>query len=446
MFMAEPTIICPKCKNEIKLTEALAAPLIESPRRDFEQRLAQKDLDVAGREKAIQDREAALSKAKDSLETQVAERVQLERGKIAADEAKKARLALSNDLNQKTKEVADLQEILKQKDEKLTEAQKVQADLLKQKRELDDAKRELDLTVEQRVQENLTTTRQQARKEAEDEMRLKVSEKEQTISSMQKQIEDLKRRAEQGSQQLQGEVQELELETLLKAKFPHDTIAPVAKGEHGGDVLQRAVSAVGQASGTILWESKRTKKWIDGWLQTLRDDQRAAKAEIAVIISQVLPKGVETFGLVEGVWVALPQAAIPVAVALRFTLIETATARIASEGQQTKTELVYQYLTGPRFRQRVQAIVEAFSSMKEDLDKERKVILKQWAKREDQLSGSCSPPSGCMATCKASPVQPFKKLKGWNSRFWENPHMQTSNWMGNNGEARFPKKGSFLTA
>jgi hypothetical protein len=274
---------------------------------------------------------------------------------------------------------------LKQKDEKLTEAQKVQADLLKQKRELDDAKRELDLTIEKRVQENLTTTRQQARKEAEDEMRLKVSEKEQTISSMQKQIEDLKRRAEQGSQQLQGEVQELELETLLKAKFPHDTIAPVPKGEHGGDVLQRVVSPLGQQCGTILWESKRTKNWSDGWLAKLRDDQRTAKAEIAVIISQVLPKGIETFGLVEGVWVATPQAALPVAVTMRYTLIEIATARQASEGQQTKMELVYQYLTGPRFRQRVQAIVEAFGSMKEDLDKEKKAILKQWAKREEQI-------------------------------------------------------------
>jgi hypothetical protein len=347
--------------------------------------LAQKDLDVAGREKSIQEREAALSKEKGSLEIQVNQRVQQERGKIAVEEAKKAKLALSNDIEQKTKEVADLQEILKQKDAKLTEAQKTQADLLKQKRELDDAKRELDLTVEKRIAEGLTATRQQARKEAEDELKLKVSEKEQTISSMQKQIEDLKRRAEQGSQQLQGEVQELELETLLKAKFPHDTIAPVPKGEHGGDVLQRVISAVGQASGTILWESKRTKNWSDGWLAKLRDDQRAAKAEIAVIISQVLPKGVETFGLVEGVWVALPQAALPVAVALRYTLIETATARVASEGQQTKTELVYQYLTGPRFRQRVQAIVEAFGSMKEDLDKERKVILKQWAKREEQI-------------------------------------------------------------
>lgn len=383
--MAEPTIICPKCKNEIKLTESLAAPLIESTRRDFEQRLAQKDLDVAGREKSIREREETLAKERNSLESQVTERVQQERGKIAADEARKAKLALTNDLNLKAKEVADLQEILKQKDAKLTEAQKVQAELMKKERELDDAKRELDLTVQKRISEGLAVTRQQAKKEAEDELRLKVSEKEQTIASMSKQIEDLKRRAEQGSQQLQGEVQELELETLLKAKFPHDTIEPVPKGEHGGDVLQRVISPLGQSGGTILWESKRTKNWSDTWLAKLRDDQRTAKAEIAVIVSQVLPKGVEGFGLVEGVWVATPQAALPVAVTMRYTLMEIATARQASEGQQTKTELVYQYLTGPRFRQRVQAIVEAFSSMKEDLDKERKVILKQWAKRDEQI-------------------------------------------------------------
>jgi len=383
--MAEPTIICPKCKNEIKLTESLAAPLIESTRRDYEKRLAQKDVDLASRETSLKEREQALEKSKETVDAQVAEKLQSERAKIAADEARKAKLALSNDIEQKTKEVADLQEILKQKDEKLTEAQKTQADLLKKQRELDDAKRELELTVEKRVQENLTVTRQQARKEAEDELKLKVSEKEQTIASMQKQIEELKRRAEQGSQQLQGEVQELELETLLKTKFPRDTIEPVPKGEHGGDVLHRVLGPLGQICGTILWESKRTKNWSDGWLAKLRDDQRTAKAEIAIIVSHVVPKDIETFGLVDGVWVALPQAALPVAVALRYTLIETATARLASEGQQTKMELVYQYLTGPRFRQRVQAIVEAFGSMKEDLDKEKKAILKQWAKREEQI-------------------------------------------------------------
>src|SRR5436309_3080304 len=178
--MAEPTIVCPKCKNEIKLTESLAAPLVESTRREYEQRLAQKDLDLAARENSLRQGEATLSRAKEGLESQVAERLQQERTKIAAEEARKAKLALSTDLNQKTREISDLQEILKQKDEKLTEAQKAQADLLKKQRELDDAKRELDLTVEKRIQEGLAVTRQQAKKEAEDELRLKVAEKEQT--------------------------------------------------------------------------------------------------------------------------------------------------------------------------------------------------------------------------------------------------------------------------
>ena len=157
------------------------------------------------------------------------------------------------------------------------------------------------------------------------------------------------------------------------------------KGEFGGDVLHRVVGAGGQSGGTILWEFKRTKNWSDGWLAKLRDDQRTAKAEIAVIVSQVLPKGVETFEMVEGVWVTHPRAALPVAMILRQSLLELALARQATEGQQTKTEMVYQYLTCPRFRQRVEAIVEAFSTMQEDLDKERKAIMKQWAKREEQI-------------------------------------------------------------
>jgi hypothetical protein len=218
-----------------------------------------------------------------------------------------------------------------------------------------------------------------------DEQTLKVMEKEQTITAMQKQIEDLKRRAEQGSQQLQGEVQELELENLLRVKFPFDSIEPVPKGEFGGDVLHRVVGSGGQSGGTILWEFKRTKNWSDGWLVKLRDDQRTAKAEIAVIVSQTLPKGVETFEMVDGVWVTHPRAALPVAMILRQSLLELALARQSSEGQQTKTEMIYQYLTGPRFRQRVEAIVEAFSTMQEDLDKERRVIMKQWAKREEQI-------------------------------------------------------------
>jgi hypothetical protein len=383
--MAEPTVVCPQCKAEIKLTESLAAPLLESIRRDYEQRLTQKDADMAKREKALHEREAVLQKQKESMDEQIAQKMQQEQARITAEETKKAKLAVGNELNQKAQEINYLQDILKQRDIKLADAQKAQADLIRKQRELDDAKRELELTIEKRVQTDLAAAREKAKKEAEDEMKLKVMEAEQTIASMQRQIEDLKRRAEQGSQQLQGEVQELELEALLGERFPRDIIQPVPKGEFGGDILHRVIGPVGQQCGTILWESKRTKNWSDGWLPKLREDQRAAKAEIAVIVSQVLPKDVETFGLVDQVWVAHPKLALPVAIALRQTLIEIAGARQASEGQQTKMEMVYQYLTGPRFRHRIQAIVEAFSSMREDLDRERKAITKQWSKREEQI-------------------------------------------------------------
>ncbi len=383
--MSEPTVTCPQCKTEIKLTESLAAPLLATVRREYEQRLTQKDTDIAKREQVLQQREAMLQKTKDTLDEQIAQKVQQERARIAAEEAKKAKLALGGDLEQKTKEINELQDILKQKDTKLAEAQKAQAEVTRKQRELDDAKRELDLTVVKRVQAELDAACEKAKKDAEEELKLKVMEKDQTINAMQKQIEDLKRRAEQGSQQLQGEVQELELEALLSAKFPRDTIQPVPKGEFGGDVLQRVIGPLGQSCGAILWESKRTKNWSDGWLPKLREDQRAAKAEVAVIISQALPKEVETFGFVDGVWVAHPKVALPLAMSLRQTLIEVAGARQASEGQQTKMEMVYQYLTGPRFRQRVEAIVEAFSSMQKDLDAEKKAITRQWAKREEQI-------------------------------------------------------------
>ena len=387
--MTEPTIICPSCNTEIKLNESLAAPLIAATRKQFEQQLAQKDNDIAQREQAMRDKEKQLAEDKRKLDDQVADQVaaQLkeERARVIAEESKKAKLASAVELENKARELSELQEVVKVNNEKLAEAQKVQAELIKKQRELDDAKRELELTVEKRVQDGLTHVRTQAKKEAEDEQKLKVMEKEQTISAMQKQIEDLKRRAEQGSQQLQGEVQELELENLLRIKFPFDGIEPVPKGEFGGDVLHRVVGAGGHSGGTILWEFKRTKNWSDAWLVKLRGDQRTAKAEIAVIVSQILPKGVETFEMVEGVWVTHPRAALPVAMVLRQSLLELALARQSIEGQQTKTEMVYQYLTGPRFRQRVEAIVEAFSTMQEDLDKERKVIMKQWAKREEQI-------------------------------------------------------------
>jgi len=387
--IAEPTIICPKCKAEIPLTESLAAPLLEATRRQYERKLSQKDKEIEQREESLREKEKKVADAKRKLDQQVADQVaeqlKAERARIVADEARKARLSSASEIEAKNRELDGLKEVLAENDRKLTEAQKAQADALKKQRELDDARRELDLTVETRIKEGLSDVRNQAKREAEEAERLKVAERDQKIASMQRTIEELQRKAEQGSQQLQGEVQELELENLLRAKFPYDTIEPVPKGEFGGDTVQRVVSPAGLMAGTILWEAKRTKNWSNGWLAKLREDQRTAKAEISILISQALPEGVETFDVIDGVWVAHPRVLIPVATVLRNTLLEVNTARLISEGQQTKAEMVYQYLTGPRFRQRVEAIVEAFSGMQEDLDKERKAIMKQWAKRSEQI-------------------------------------------------------------
>ena len=345
------------------------------------------DDEIARREQGIREQEKEIVETRRTLEdriaNQVAAQLTTERARIIVEESKKARLLNSTELDNKSREIADLQEILRSRDEKLAAAQKIQAELTRKQRELDDAKRELELTVEQRVHEALNEVRVRAKQEAEDALKLKVMEKDQTIASMQQKIEELMRRAEQGSQQLQGEVQELALEHLLRSRFPIDEIQPVPKGEFGGDVLHRVIGSGGHTGGTILWETKRTRNWSDAWLIKLREDQRAAKAEIAVIVTQTLPKGVETFEMLDGVWVTHANAALPVALILRHSLLELALARQSSEGLQTKTEMVYQYLTGPRFRQRVEAIVEAFTTMQDDLDKERRVIMKQWAKREE---------------------------------------------------------------
>lgn len=381
----EPTLHCPNCNHEIRLTESLAAPLIAETRRRFQEQLASKDAEVARKNEALREEQAQLAQAREQFEDQIAQRLSAEREQISATEAKKAREAAAVEFQAKVAEAEELRSILATNNAKLADAQRAQAELLRKERALDEAMRELDLNVEKRVQTSLEEIRAKAKQEADEAARLRVMEKDQTIESMTRTIEELKRKAEQGSQQSQGEVLELELEELLRSKFPSDIVEPVAKGELGADVVQQVNGAIGQSAGIILWESKRTKAWSDGWLGKLRDDQRRCNADVALIISSALPKYVEHFDLIDGVWVAHPKYALPVAVALRQTLIEVTSSRLVQQGQQTKMEQVYQYLTGTKFRQRVDAVVEKFNDMREDLDKERKFMARQWAKRETQI-------------------------------------------------------------
>jgi hypothetical protein len=410
--MSDPQIICPQCSTPIKLTESLAAPLIAQTRKQFEAQLASKEADFVRRETVLRQTQQDLAKAREAIDEEVAKKLKAERASISETEARKARVALANELEQRDKQLTELQLNLSANNAKLAEAQQAQADVLRKQRELDDARRELDLNVEKKVQESLVAVHAKAKLDAEEGLKAKLSEKEQQVASMKIQIDDLRRKAEQGSQQIQGEALELELESLLGARFPRDLIEPVPKGECGGDVLHRVLGHAGQTCGTIIWESKRTKGWNDGWLAKLRDDQRVANADIALIVSNALPKGVDAFDLIENVWVAEPRFAIPLAIALRQLLIDVASSRQAQEGQKTKMELVYRYLTGPQFRHRIDAILEKFNDMRDDLDRERKTMTKLWARREAQLNGVLDSTAGLYGDLQGIAGRAMPEIEG----------------------------------
>ncbi|HEY1986009.1 MAG TPA: DUF2130 domain-containing protein [Terracidiphilus sp.] len=387
--MNEPSIKCPNCGEEIKLTESLAAPLVEAVRAQYERKLKSQNKEIAEREAAIKQQADALERKRKAMDAQIAEQVQVqlksERRAIAAAEAKKARESLSEAMEQQARELQERDTRIDSLQGKLKSAQAAEAELLRKKRQLEDAEREVPLKIERGVQEGLDQARQTAKLETDEKWNLKLKDRDHTIQQLSDQITDLKRRAEQGSQQSQGEVLELLLEDQLRTRFPQDEIEPVGKGESGADVVQQVHDQSGFVCGKILWESKRTKTWQDPWLQKLRADQRTAGADLSVIVSQALPKGVRHFDFMDGIWVTSLECSLPIAVALRQALIELANARRAGEGRETKVQQVYSYLTGPRFRQWVEVIVEKFNDMHEDLDKERKVMTKQWSKREEQI-------------------------------------------------------------
>jgi len=211
----------------------------------------------------------------------------------------------------------------------------------------------------------------------------------------------------------------IEVEERLAANFPFDRFEPVPKGEFGGDLVQRVVSNSGKESGTILWEMKRTRNWSQGWLPKLRNDLRLAGADAAILVSHALPDGIETFGLTEGVWVAAPHCAIPVALAIREILVSVAAARQSGEGQLTKMELVYQYLTGPRFRHRIEAIVEQFTAMQVDLDRERKAMTKLWARREQQIRCVVESTAGMYGDLQGIAGRSIQEVEGLNFNLLE---------------------------
>jgi hypothetical protein len=278
-----------------------------------------------------------------------------------------------------------LEEQLAEKDEKLKQASENELEIRKEKNRLEQEKKDFELVKQRELDEARKSIEEEASKKATEEQQYIIAQLNKKLADATKAKDELSRKLEQGSQQLQGEVQELDIENFLREHFIYDEIIPVPKGVNGADVLQKVISKAENFCGCILWESKHTKNWSEGWIAKLKEDQRDAKADVAVIISDVLPKDVENVGLRNGVWIANRASLHGLATALRNTLTQVAFAKLSAEGKDEKVELLFRYLTGPEFRQKVEAMVEVFSGMKEDLDKEKKVTLARWGKQEKQI-------------------------------------------------------------
>lgn len=282
-------------------------------------------------------------------------------------------------------EMKDLQEQAVEKDKKLAEAQQHELELRKQTRELEEKTKTMHLEMERKMDEERKLMAEKIHKDAEEQQKRKDMEYEQKMEQMRKTIEDLRRKSEQGSMQLQGDAQEANLKAMLEASFPMDTVADVPTGIRGGDLIQTVRNEFGQEAGIMLWESKNTKNWNAEWLKKLKGDQLLVKADICIIATTVLPEGIKNFGLVDGVWVVDYACVMAFAASTRFHLAEMSRMQRSVVGRDEKMEQLYSYLSGSQFKSRVENIVSAFRSMKDDLESEKRAFMRLWSKREKEI-------------------------------------------------------------
>ncbi|MDM7996331.1 MAG: DUF2130 domain-containing protein [Acidobacteriota bacterium] len=291
-------------------------------------------------------------------------------------------------------EIKDLREQLAEQQRKAEEAEKQELAFRKKTRELEEKQQKFELEIERRLEHERAAIEKRVREENDAVQDLKFKEKEKQIEDLRQALEEARRMMQQGSQERQGEVLELDIEAALGAQFPRDLIRPVPKGMRGADLIQEVCNSAGNICGAILWEVKNTKHYQPSWIDKLKQDQRATGAALAVIISVALPDGIKEFGRVDGVWIVSLRSWPALALALREQILQVAFARAASEGKRDKMQLLYAYLSGDAFHQRVEAIVEAFSAMQDQIQKERRAMERLWHEREKQIERIITNTSG----------------------------------------------------
>jgi len=398
--MNDQMIICPECNAEIPLNIALTEKMehqmeekmklklkaareesekkeklmmaeIEKKEKEIQFELAKKEMEFKAKEEDFKRKEADQQK-------KIEEGIEKEREKIALEASKKA--AKQVELQMKDLEIAN-----KEKEDELKSMKEAELELRKQKREIEAREKNLALEMERKLDENRAKIAEEAKKEAIEEARLKIAEKDKQMEQLKKSLEDAKRKSEQGSMQIQGDVQENDLKILLESVFPVDNIADVPTGINGADLIQTVHTKFGQEAGIILWESKNTKAWSNNWIKKLKDDQAAAKADVCILISQVLPEGISDFGYVDGVWVCSYPSASSLASVLRTNILQVSKIKQSLVGKDQKMEMLYNYLSGNEFKNKMENIVSAFSGLKIELDKEKRAMQRIWSRREKEI-------------------------------------------------------------
>jgi hypothetical protein len=347
---AEPVVVCPKCNHQFPLSKALTGPIeaqvVQRLQGEYDKRERQREQEV---------------------ERRVTE--------ATAQETKKAKALQATELK-------SLRDQVTEQNEAIAKLQAEEVTQRKRARDLEAREKALTLEVERRVDTAVKAAEAAATEQAFEQHRLKDAEKDKQLADVRRQLDEAQRKAQQGSQQIQGEVAEMDLEAQLRRAFPEDKFEAVASGQHGADILQRVVDQRGEVAGTIIWERKNSKHFAETWVPKLREDQRANHAEIAVLVPTTLPPDVRFFGQRQGVWIAVPIVVNSLAVTLRSGLLAVSHARVVANGQAGKQAALVEYVGGIEFRQRVESVLEPTLALVEDLDKEKRSLETAWARRE----------------------------------------------------------------
>ena len=375
-------ITCPSCAHEFPAGEALAKQTEQRLRQEFEAR------SVAERN-AMQDRMQQFDAERQQFEEQKRKENEIFQERLDK-RVKEERAALESQLSEKLREeqeaqVSQLKKELQEKSDKVKELYQAKAEIETIKREKDELEDRLKAESAKELNQRIATEKERLREEASSQYELKLRELEKQLDDQRKLTEEMKRKQEQGSMQLQGEVQELAIEQWLKGQFPQDEVSPVKQGARGGDCVQLVNGAIGQSQGSIYYESKRTKDFNRQWIDKLKGDMRQKGADVGVIVTDTMPKELQRMGMLDGIWICSFDEFKGLSAVLRDTVIKVSEAMGARQNTGEKMQMLYDYLTSSSFRMQVEAIVEGFTSLKEGLAKEKIATMKLWAQREKQL-------------------------------------------------------------